>query len=175
MLELVRKQVLHAKSLDEIRKVLQLAEDINASFEKLEKGSLILILSVNSIDTLEAIQRLYLGGVLIEAIRKDLLSEKRRHHILQVAQKNGAKDGDIDDSFFDSLDFDVEICPADFQFCYLNLKAIRGINAITFILTIAMLLLFKTNLQGIYFIALIRLKKPRSLFLINLSILLFNF
>ncbi|XP_052683371.1 uncharacterized protein LOC128163761 [Crassostrea angulata] len=128
VLELVRKQVLHAKSLDEIRKVLQLAEDINASFEKLEKGSLILILSVNSIDTLEAIQRLYLGGVLIEAIRKDLLSEKRRHHILQVAQKNGAKDGDIDDSFFDSLDFDVEICPADFQFCYLNLKAIRDLS-----------------------------------------------
>lgn len=98
---------------------------------------MILILAVNSIDTLDAIQRLYLGGVLVEAIKKDLLSEKRRHRILQIAQKNGAKDGDIDDSFFDSLDFDVEICPADFQFCHLNLKAIRGINAITIVLVIS--------------------------------------
>lgn len=155
MLEFVRKHVLHAKSLDEVPRVIQSAEDLNASLKKLLEGSLILILAVNSIATMEAIQRLYLGGVLVEAIKKDLLSEKRRHHILQIAQKNGAKDGDIDDSLFDSLEFDVEICPADFQFCYLNLKAIRGINAITIILTIAMLLLFNTNFQGIYFIPMI--------------------
>lgn len=143
------------ESLDEVPRVMQLVKDVNASLKEVLEGSLILILAVNSIDTLEAIQRLYLGGVLVEVIRKDLLSDKRRHHILQIAQKNGAKDGDIDDRFFDSLDFDVEICPADFQFCYLNLKAIKGINAITIILTIAMLLLFNTNVIGIYFIPII--------------------
>lgn len=140
------------ESLDEVPRVMQLVKDVNASLKEVLEGSLILILAVNSIDTLEAIQRLYLGGVLVEVIRKDMLSDKRRHHILQIAQKNGAKDGDIDDRFFDSLDFDVEICSADFQFCYLNLKAIKGINAITIILTIAMLLLFNTNVLGIYFI-----------------------
>lgn len=143
------------ESLDEVPRVMQLVKDVNASLKEVLEGSLILILAVNSIDTLEAIQRLYLGGVLVEVIRKDLLSDKRRHHILQIAQKNGAKDGDIDDRFFDSLDFDVEFCPADFQFCYLNLKAIKGINAITIILTIAMLLLFNTNVLGIYFIPII--------------------
>lgn len=143
------------ESLDEVPRVMQLVKDVNASLKEVLEGSLILILAVNSIDTLEAIQRLYLGGVLVEVIRKDLLSDKRRHHILQIAQKNGAKDGDIDDRFFDSLDFDVGICPADFQFCYLNLKAIKGINAITIILTIAMLLLFNTNVLGIYFIPII--------------------
>lgn len=141
--------------MDEVPRVMQSVKDFNASLKEILEGSLILILAVNSIDTLEAIQRLYLGGVLVEVIRKDLLSDKRRHHILQIAQKNGAKDGDIDDSFFDSLDFDVEICPADFQFCYLNLKAIIGINAITIILTIAMLLLFNTNFLGMYFIPII--------------------
>lgn len=141
--------------MDEVPRVMQLVKDVNASLKEVLEGSLILILAVNSIDTLEAIQRLYLGGVLVEVIRKDLLSDKRRHHILQIAQKNGAKDGDIDDRFFDKLDFDVEICPADIQFCYLNLKAIKGINAITIILTIAMLLLFNTNVLGIYFIPII--------------------
>lgn len=153
MLEFVRERVLHAKSLDEIPRVLQSAEDINATLKKVLKDSLILILSVNSIDTLEAIQRLYLGGVLVEAIKKDLLSEKRRHYILQIAQKNGAKDGDIEDRFFDCMDFDVEICPADFQFCLLNLKAIRGINANTIVLNIYILLLSDTSLQVIYFLA----------------------
>lgn len=140
MLEFLRKHVVHEKHLNKVKKVLQLAKDINAFLLKLERGSLILIFAVNSIDTLKAIQRLYLGGVLVEAIKKDLLSEKRKHHIQQIAQKNGAKDEDIDDSFFNSLDFDVEICPADFQFCHLNIKAIRGINAITIIFVIFILL-----------------------------------
>lgn len=142
--EFVREHSLKVKSLKEVPQVLQMAGYIDAFLLKLENGSLIITLSVKSIDTLEAIQRLYLGGMLEETIRKDLLSEKRRHHILQIVKKNGGKDGDIEDSFFDSLEFNVEICPADFQFCLLNLKAIKGIYSIFIILTIAMLLLFKT-------------------------------
>lgn len=123
--EFVRQQVLNGASLEDVKIVLQVAEDINAFLLKLGRSSLILILVVNSIDTMEAIQGLYLGGVLAEAIKKDLLSEKRRHHILETARKNGAKDGDIENGFFNGLEFDVEICPANFQFCLLNLKAIR--------------------------------------------------
>lgn len=151
--EFVHKMILNSNSKEEDMQILLRASEINAFLVEIAKGSLIIILAVHSLDTLEAIQRLYLGGVLLEAIRKDLLSEKRRHHILQIVKMNGAKDGDIKDSFFDSLDFDVEICPADFQFCHLNLKAIRGRNVITIILIISMPLLFDKSLQVIYFVA----------------------
>lgn len=71
--EFVHKMILNSNSKEEDMQILSRASEINAFLVEIAKGSLIIILAVHSLDTLEAIQRLYLGGVLLEAIRKDLV------------------------------------------------------------------------------------------------------
>ena len=94
---------------------------------KLEDGSLIITVRVSTVESLEAVYRLYLGGLLAEALCKDLLSESRVHNLKQVAEKNGIKSTEMKQyANFDNLEFDVEIDSLDIQFCQQKLILFKG-------------------------------------------------
>lgn len=108
-----------------LQQAILLAESANTFLINIERGSLIITIRVNTIESLEAIQRMYLGGLLDEALRKDLLSESRFHYIKQIAEKNGITSTEMKQ--YGNVEFDVEIDPVDIQYCQQKLILLKGI------------------------------------------------
>ena len=110
-----------------LEEAFRLTKNVNAFLLKLEDGSLIITVRVSTVDSLEALHRLYLGGLLAEALRKDLLSESRVHYIKQVAEKIDIKSTEMKQyANFDNLEFDVEIDSLDIQYCQQKLILLKG-------------------------------------------------
>ena len=111
---------------DKLQEAFRLTEDVNAFLLKLQNGSLIITVRVCTVESLEAVHRLYLGWLMGEALRKDL-SKSRVHYIKQVAEKNGIKSTEMKQyANFDNLEFNVEIDSLDIQYCQQKLILLKG-------------------------------------------------
>lgn len=125
--EFLHHLILKLDDPDKLQEAFRLTENVNAFLLKLEDGSLIITVRVSTVESLEAVHRLYLGGLLADALRKDLLSESRVHYIKQVAEKNGIKSAEMKQyANFDNLEFDVEIDSLDIQYCQQKLILFKG-------------------------------------------------
>ncbi|XP_062595073.1 uncharacterized protein LOC134256444 [Saccostrea cucullata] len=129
--EFFGRRVLDVQSEEDLRGVISLTDGVNAYLLKYEQGSLILTLAINSMETLESIQKMYYGGVLLDTIRRDILGQDRlyqvRHSMEQfelIAEKYGM-DKSILDFSADSFDVEVQINPVDIQYSLLNLRAYK--------------------------------------------------
>ena len=113
--EFLHHQILDVKleDPDKLQEAFRLNQNVNAFLLKL-KGSLVITVRVSTVESLEAVHRLYKGGLLA----KDLLSESRVHNIKQAAEKNGIKSTEMKQyANFDNLEFDMEIDCLDIQYC----------------------------------------------------------
>ena len=86
--EFLHHQILDVKlkDPDKLQEAFRLNQNVNAFLLKL-KGSLVITVRVSTVESLEAVHRLYKGGLLA----KDLLSESRVHNIKQATEKNCIK------------------------------------------------------------------------------------
>ncbi|XP_061193938.1 uncharacterized protein LOC133202180 [Saccostrea echinata] len=129
--EFVGRRMLDVRSEEDLHALKALTDNVDAYLKKLGQGSLILTIAINSLETLESIQKMYHGGVLLDAIRKDILGQDRLYQVRHsmekfelIAEKYGM-DKSILDFSADSFDVEVQINPVEIQYSLLNLRAYR--------------------------------------------------
>ncbi|XP_062597533.1 uncharacterized protein LOC134258957 [Saccostrea cucullata] len=129
--EFFRQRLLDVRSDEDLNALTALTDKVYAYLKKLGQGSIILTLAINSLETLESIQKMYHGGVLLDAIRKDILGQNRLYQVRHsmekfelIAEKYGI-DKSLLDFSADRFDVEVQIHPVDIQYSLLNLRAYR--------------------------------------------------